>query len=112
MNATDRSDLTCRNLIAFSAERARQPLRKIHRMYQLHLTLARRRLAVGEHPYVRGKTGVVEELIRQRDNGLQPIILEDPPANFALTRPGITREKRRAVENQRHSRAFRFHFGK
>ena len=51
-------------------------------------TLPRRRLrlAVGHDPEVGGDAGVVEELVGQGDDGLQPVVLDDPAADLGLAR--------------------------
>src|SRR5205823_14186322 len=66
----------------------------------LDLAPPRFRLVVREHPYVGADAGVVEELVRQRDDGLQPVVLDDPPANLALARARVAGEQRRAVEDR------------
>ncbi len=70
-------------------------------------TLPRRSgaLAVGEDPEVGGDAGVVEELVGQRDDGLEPVVLDDPPADLGLARAGRAGEQRRAVEDDREPRA-------
>src|SRR5699024_5245316 len=62
---------------------------------ELDLALAAIFLAVGEHPHVRGDTGVVEHLQRQCDDRLKPVVLYDPPADVALALPGIAGESPR-----------------
>ena len=52
---------------------------------ELDLALALRRLTVRQHPDVGGNAGVVEELFRQGDDGFEPVVLQNPAANFALT---------------------------
>ncbi len=64
---------------------------------QLHLALAMRGLAVGEHPDVGGDAGVVEHVERQGDDGLQPVVLDDPTADVALALPGVAGEERTAI---------------
>ena len=66
---------------------------------ELDLALALRLLAVGEHPDVGGDAGVVEELVGQGDDGLQPVVLDDPAADVALAAAGVAGEERRAVED-------------
>ena len=56
-----------------------------------------RRLAVAEHPDVGGDAGVVEHVERQGDDGLQPVVLDDPAADVALALPGVAGEERAAV---------------
>src|SRR5260370_5292850 len=110
VNGTDGPDLRGRNLVALGTERVRHPFREVHRVYQLHLALADWRFVVGKQPDVGSEAGVVEKLVGQVDNRLQPVILEDPSANVALPRTSITRVKGRAVECHSQPRAFRLHF--
>jgi hypothetical protein len=69
------------------------------RVHELHLALARPRLAVGHHPHVGGDAGVVEELLGQRDQRFEQIVLQDIPANLALAAAGVSGEERRAVHD-------------
>ena len=62
-------------------------------------------LAVGQHPDVGGDAGVVEELLRQGDDGFQPVVLQNPAADFALAAAGIAGEERRAVHDDGHAAA-------
>lgn len=57
------------------------------------------RLAVRHDPDVRGDPGVVEELGREGDDGLQPVVFDDPPADLALPRAGVPGEERGPVED-------------
>ena len=49
-------------------------------------------LPVGQQPKVGGNAGVVEKLLRQRDNRLQPVVFDDPAADFRLATAGVTGE--------------------
>ena len=51
---------------------------------KLNLALAALLLAVGDDPDVGADAGVVEHLLRQGDDGLQPVVLDDPLADVAL----------------------------
>ena len=73
--------------------------KKLARVDELDLALAPGLLAVGEHPDVGGDAGVVEELVGQRDDGFQPVVLDDPLADVALAAAGVAGEERRAVED-------------
>ena len=64
---------------------------------ELHLAAAVLGLAVGEHPDIGGDAGVVEHVQRQGDDGLQPVVLDDPAADVALALAGVAGEERRAV---------------
>ena len=64
---------------------------------ELHLAPAVRRLAVAEHPDIGRDAGVVEHVERQGDDGLQPVVLDDPAADVALALSGVAGEERTAV---------------
>jgi hypothetical protein len=64
---------------------------------ELDLALAVLGLAVGEHPDVGGDAGVVEHVQRQGDDGLEPVVLDDPAADVALALAGVAGEQRAAV---------------
>ena len=81
---------------------------------QLNLALAVLRLAVGQYPDISRDAGVVEHIERQGDDGLQPVILDDPAADVALTLSGVAGEQRTAVVNLGDAAAERgilLHFG-
>src|SRR5690606_38482526 len=61
--------------------------------------------AVGYDPDVGADAGVVEHRLRQRDDGLEPVVLEEPPADLALARARAAREHGRAGEDDRKPRA-------
>jgi len=50
-------------------------------------------LVVGEHPEVGGNAGVVEQLLGQGDHGFQPVVLDDPAADFRFAAAGIAGEQ-------------------
>ncbi len=54
-------------------------------------------LAVGQHPDVGSDAGVVEEVERQGDDGLQPVVLDQPTADVALALAGVAGEQGGAV---------------
>jgi hypothetical protein len=74
-----------------------QRLRPRRGIDQLHLAPAVFRFVVREHPDVSGDAGVVEHIQRQRDDGLKPVVLDDPAANVRFTLAGVAGEKGRAV---------------
>src|SRR5690606_25261983 len=55
---------------------------------ELNLALAVLGLAVGDHPDEGADAGVVEHLLRQGDDGLELVALDDPAPNLALTAAG------------------------
>ncbi|OPY18726.1 MAG: hypothetical protein A4E74_00376 [Syntrophus sp. PtaB.Bin075] len=54
-------------------------------------------LPVREHPDVGGDARVVEHVERQCDDGLEPVVLDDPAADVALSLAGVAGKERRAV---------------
>ena len=86
-------------LVALVAEALRHLHEEAAGVDELDLALAPGPLAVGEHPDVRRDAGVVEELVGQRDDGLQPVVLDDPAADVALAVARVAGEQRRAVEH-------------
>ena len=49
---------------------------------QLHFAFAIPGFVVGQHPHVGADAGVVEQVVRQRDDGLKPVVFHDPAADF------------------------------
>lgn len=68
-------------------------------------------LGVGEDPHVCGDTGVVEHLVWQGNNALQPVVLQDPTTNLAPTRSGLTTEQGRAGQDDAHPCTLRVGLG-
>ena len=59
-----------------------------------HLSLARRRLAVGHHPDIGGDAGVIEELLGERDQRFQQVVFEDGAPDLALPAARVAGEER------------------
>ena len=87
-------DVVVGELAVFLAEVFAQWLEPLRRVDELDLALAMLGLAVGDHPDVGRDAGVVKHVERQRDDGFQPVILDDPTADVALALAGIAGEKR------------------
>ena len=51
-------------------------------------------LAIGDYPNVGRNPSVVEHVERQRNNRLQPVVLDDPAADVALALAGVAGEER------------------
>ena len=98
-------DLVVADLLALVAEGLAHLLPLVAGVEQDDLAPQRRCLPVGQDPEVRGDAGVVEELVRQRDDALQPVVLQDPAPDLRLARPGRPGEQRRAVEDDRQPAA-------
>src|SRR5262249_38703086 len=72
---------------------------------KLDLTLTTFLLAVGNNPDVGANASVVEHLLRQGDDGFEPVVLNDPLADVALAGAGATGEEWRATEDNSQTRA-------
>ncbi len=55
--------------------------------------------AVGQNPEVGGDAGVVEELVGQGDDRFEPVVLDDPTADFRFAAAGVAGEERGAIED-------------
>ena len=56
-------------------------------------------LVLAKHPDVGADAGVVKKLLRQRDQGFEVIVLQDPAADLAFAGAGVAGEERRAVHD-------------
>ncbi len=92
-------------IAAFVAEAALHRRPALAGVDQLNLALAVRLLAVAEHPDEGADAGVVEHLLGQGDDGFQPVVFDDPAADFAFAAARAAGEQRRAVENDGDARA-------
>ena len=72
---------------------------------KLDLPAPGRRFAVGQQPHIGLNAGVVEQVGRQGDDRLDPIVLQHPAADFAFARIGAAGEERRAVHDDADARA-------
>jgi hypothetical protein len=72
----DLVNLAVADFLALLAERLAHLDEILAGVDELDLAAPLRRLAVRDHPEVRRNAGVVEELVRQRDHGLQPANLD------------------------------------
>ena len=55
-------------------------------------------LVVPQQPDVGEDAGVVEELVGQHDDGVEPVVLQNPAADFALAGAAVAIGKGRAIE--------------
>ena len=92
--------------LALVAEALAHLLKHVHRVDELDLAFTRRELLVGDNPDIGGDAGVVEKLVRQGDDGLQPVILDDPASDFTLARACTPGEQWGAIEDHRKARGF------
>jgi len=96
--AGDAIDVVGRQLTVFLAEVFAERLEPLGRVDELDLALAVVGLAVGQHPDVGGDAGVIEEVERQGDDGLEPVVFDDPAADIALALTRVAGEEGESVE--------------
>src|ERR1035438_3336741 len=89
VDAGDFGDLAGVDFVALIAEALTHLAVEIDRVDELHLAFASALLAVGDDPDISADAGVVEELIGEGDDGFQPIVFDDPAADFAFAGAGI-----------------------
>jgi hypothetical protein len=94
-----------REFAALVAQAAAQGLPALACVDELNPALAARLLAVGDDPDVGADAGVVEHLLGHGDDGFEPVVLDDPFADFAFARAGAACEQGRAVEDDGQSRS-------
>lgn len=58
-----------------------------------------RRFPIGQHPYIGGNSGVIENIERQGHDGFQPVIFNDPSPDIAFSLSSIAGKQRRAIVN-------------
>jgi hypothetical protein len=83
-----------RNELALVAQRFLHGFEKAGCVDELHLAPAFLFFLVGNDPDIRGDAGIEEELVGKRDNAFQPVVFDDPFADFRFTAAGIAREER------------------
>ena len=105
VDAREVVDLLGRQLVPLVAEALAHLHEEQAPVDELHLPFAVRLLPVREHPDVGRDARVVEKLVGECDDGLQPVVLDNPPADVALPAAGITREQGRSVEHDREAAA-------
>ena len=69
-----------------------------------------RGFVLGDDPDVGGDAGVVEAVVGELHNGIQPVALDQVPADLRLTGPGVPGEQGGAVLDDGHA-ALRFQLG-
>src|SRR5262249_49280833 len=72
---------------------------KLASIDELHLTLTGLFLPFRNYQQIGKDAVIVEELLGRRDNGSQPVFLNDPAADFAFPSACVAGEQRRAVKN-------------
>ena len=93
IDAGEVADLFFRDLVALVVEALLHLLEEAGAIDELYFAAPFRRLAVRHEPHVGKNPGVVEKLIRQRHDGVEPVILDDPAANVGRPRSRILPEK-------------------
>src|SRR5437016_5920694 len=104
MDASDLADLIrlagipVADFVALVAEALAHLDKELTRVDELDLATARLLFPVGQKPQISGNACVVEELVRERDDRFEPIVLDDPSPDVAHAAAGVPGEQRRAVE--------------
>lgn len=93
----DAPDILLRKLAVLLSQVLSKGLEPLCGIDQLHPAPAVLWLAIGYNPDVGGNAGVVEHIQRQGDDGLQPIVLNYPAADIALSLACIAGKERRAI---------------
>ena len=70
---------------------------KVAGVDELHLALALLGFLVGQNPDVGGDAGVVEQVVRQLDDGFEQVVLDEVAADVALATASIPGEQGRAI---------------
>ena len=91
------------NLHALIAKRFTALLVTLAGINELHLALTFCRFVASDDPDISGNACVVEEVVGQLHDGLQPVVLQEVTTNVAFTTAGIALEQRRAVLYDSHT---------
>src|ERR1700677_925096 len=75
--------------IALAAEGFRLFLKLLARVDEHNVPLVADRLVISQQPDVGEDTGVVEKLVREHDDGVEPVVLQNPAADLAFARSAI-----------------------
>src|SRR5690606_25674388 len=78
-------NLVIRNLYTFAAKTLAHLLVHARSINELYLPLTFRLLGVIQQPDIRGNASVVEQVIGQRDDGFDEVVLEKITSDFGLT---------------------------
>ena len=70
---------------------------------ELHLSLAFLAFLFGDEPDIGGDRGVVEEVIRELDDGFQPVIFKQIATDFTFSATCVTLEEATAILDDGHS---------
>src|SRR5215217_6260979 len=101
VDVADAPDVLRTQLAVLLAQIAPQRPVPPRRVDQLRLPPPMRRFPVRQHPDVGRDPRVVEDVQRQRDDCLQPVVLDQPAPDVALPLPRIPRKQRRPVVHLR-----------
>ena len=94
-----------REFAVLFAEVFAQLLVQVGGVDQLHLALPLFRFVVGQQPHIGGDTSVVEQVVRQLDDGFQVVALDDVAADVAFAAACIASEQGRTVVDGCNARA-------
>ena len=92
VDASQVADLLLGDLVALVVEALLHLLEEARAVDELHLAASLRRLAVRHEPDIGEDAGVVEKLVGQRHDGVEPVVLDDPAADVGRPRSGVAGE--------------------
>ncbi len=78
----DPSTVRCSNAISLVPKRSRLLLELLAGVYQHHLAAVICRLVIAKQPDIGKYASVVEKLVRQHDDGVEPVVFKDPAADL------------------------------
>ena len=87
-------DLLVGQFVALVAETLTHLHEELPAIDELHLAPASLLLLVRDYPDVGTRRSSVEELLGERNDGFEPVVLDDPPPYLALPTPRVAVEKR------------------
>ena len=80
-------------------------------IYKLDFTLTFFAFILGDKPNICSNTGIVEQVVRQLNDSLQPVVFQQIATDFTFATAGISFEKTAAVLNDCHAAFIVFQFG-
>ena len=96
----------CGNFHALVAKRLAQFFKTLACVDKLNLSCTFFRFVLAHYPYIGSDTGIIKQIVRQLDNGLQPVVFEQIASYFAFTASCITFKQRRTVLDNGHTSVF------
>src|SRR5579883_1767734 len=95
-----------RDFASFIAHAFAHRIPEIARIDKLNLSLALLSLTIRQHPHISRDPGIIEKLLGQSNNRLQPVVLQNPAPDLALPAASISGKERRTIHHNRDLRTF------